>query len=80
MEWNNNASIFDPDVYPLVIQEPRSNDLMADLLGEEIRELLFFRFVRKALADTSFYIAESGWIGQGGFEIYLENFPMGLDL
>ncbi len=74
------TSICDPDVNPLAIQGPKSNDLMAELLGEEIRELPFFRFVRQELAGSSFYIARSGWSGQGGFEIYLEQYWKGLDL
>ncbi len=69
--------IRDPGVNPLAIQGPRSDDLMADLLGDEIRKLPFFRFVRRHLAGTSFYIARSGWSGQGGFEIYLEEYAMG---
>ncbi|MCY4312955.1 MAG: dimethylsulfoniopropionate demethylase [Gammaproteobacteria bacterium] len=74
------TSIQDPDVSPLAIQGPRADDLMADLLGEEIRQLPFFRFVRESLAGTSFYISRSGWSGQGGFEIYLEEYRKGLDL
>lgn len=74
------TSIQDPDVNPLAIQGPRSDDLMVDLLGENIRKLPFFRFFRKTLAGTSFYIARSGWSGQGGFEIYLEECSKGLDL
>ncbi|MCY4275912.1 MAG: dimethylsulfoniopropionate demethylase [Gammaproteobacteria bacterium] len=74
------VSICDPDVNPLAIQGPKSDDLMANLLGEGIRELPFFRFVRSELAGTSFYIARSGWSGQGGFEIYLEEHWKGLDL
>ncbi len=75
-----SVRVFSPDINPLAIQGPKSDDLMASLLGDKIRELPFFRFVRSELADTQFYIARSGWSGQGGFEIYLEEHCKGLDL
>ena len=74
------VDIFEPDVSPLAVQGPRADDLMADLLGKQIRAMPFFRFVRSELAGSSFFIARSGWSGQGGFEIYLEEFEKGLDL
>lgn len=72
-----DVEVFEPDVSPLAIQGPRSDDLMAELLGEHVRDIPFFRFIRSRLAETSFYIARSGWSGQGGFEIYLEEFSKG---
>ncbi len=75
-----DVDVFEPDVSPLAIQGPDSDDLMADLLGEQVREIRFFRFARMQLVGTSFNIARSGWSGQGGFEIYLEDSAKGLDL
>ena len=41
---NLNVSITEPDVYPLAVQGPKSEDLMASIFGEEIRKLKFFNF------------------------------------
>ena len=77
---NLDVEVFEPDVSPLAVQGPRSDDLMAELIGEQVRDIRFFWFIRAELAGTSFIIARSGWSGQGGFEIYLEEFDKGLDL
>ena len=53
---------------------------MAELIGEQVRDIRFFWFIRAELAGTSFIIARSGWSGKGGFEIYLEDSAKGLDL
>ncbi len=75
-----DVSVFEPDVSPLAVQGPKSDDLMADILGDEIRGLKFFWFTKGEIADTEVIIARSGWSGQGGFEIYLQDGSKGLDL
>lgn len=75
-----DAQVFEPEVSPLAVQGPKATDLMADLLGEAVRELRFFHFITARLADTEVIIARSGWGGQGGFEIYLQDSARGLAL
>ena len=75
-----DVSVFEPDVSPLAVQGPKSDDLMAELIGDQVRDIKFFWFIRASLADTDFFIARSGWSGQGGFELYLEDSSKGLDL
>ena len=43
LAWGLNlkAKVTEPDVSPLAVQGPRSDDLMAKILGEEIRDLGF---------------------------------------
>ncbi len=53
---------------------------MAKVLGEKVRDIRFFWFIEASLAGTDFIIARSGWSGQGGFEIYLEDSSKGLAL
>ncbi len=77
---NLNVEVFMPDVSPLAIQGPKADDLMAEIVGEEIRELKFFWYDRRRIADMDLVIARSGWSGQGGFEIYLEDSTRGLAL
>jgi len=40
-----NVKVFEPDVSPLAVQGPKADDLMADLLGESVRDIKFFRFI-----------------------------------
>lgn len=75
-----NVSVFEPEVNPLAVQGPKSDDLLADLLGEPIRELRQFWFIEAQLAETEVIIARSGWSGQSGFEIYLQDSRRGLAL
>ena len=75
-----DVSVFEPDVSPLGIQGPMSDDLMADVVGEHVREIRFFWFIEETIADTPVLLARSGWSGQRGFEIYLRDSSKALDL
>jgi glycine cleavage system aminomethyltransferase T len=72
--------VFEPDVSPLAIQGPKADDLMADVVGEHTRDIRFFWFIDETIADTPVKIARSGWSGQGGFEVYLQDSAKGNDL
>ncbi len=75
-----NVRVFEPDVSPLAVQGPKADDLMADLLGPQVRDIRFFRFIETTIAGTDVVLARSGWSGQGGYEIYLQNSADGLAL
>ena len=75
-----DVNICEPDVSPLAVQGPKAEDLMADMLGEHVREIGFFKFIEVTLANTKMLMARSGWSGQGGFEIYLPDSSKGLEL
>ena len=62
---------FSPDVSPLAIQGPKADDLMAEIVGEEIRDLKYFWYIRANIAGMDLIIARSGWSGQVGYEIIL---------
>jgi dimethylsulfoniopropionate demethylase len=64
--------IDEPDVSPLAIQGPRSDELMAGVFGDGVRDLRFFRFGIFDFEGRSTVIARSGYSKQGGFEIYVE--------
>ena len=66
------VQICEPDVWPLAVQGPKSDDLMAKVFGEEIRKVGFFRFAKFDFEDHPIIIARSGYSKQGGFEIYLD--------
>ena len=75
-----DVEVFEPDVSPLAVQGPKADDLMADLVGEQARSIKFFRFIETTIAGTPVVLARSGWSGQGGFEIYLQDCSCGLAL
>ncbi len=67
-----DVNVREPDVSPLGVQGPKSDDLMARVFGEDVRDIRFFRYKRLAFQDTDFVVARSGYSKQGGFEIYVE--------
>ena len=74
------VKISEPDVSPLAIQGPKSEDLLVSIFGKHIREIGFFKFAWVSFKGTEQLIARSGYSRQGGFEIYLEGNQLGGDL
>lgn len=66
------VDVSEPDVSPLAVQGPKSEDLMARVFGEAVRGVGFFRFDRLPFGGNAFIVARSGYSKQGGFEVYLE--------
>lgn len=66
-----DVNVFEPDVFPLAVQGPKSDDLMARVFGEQVRDIRFFRGEILPFQGVDMYVARSGWSKQGGFEIYL---------
>ena len=75
-----DVSVTEPDVSPLAIQGPQSEDLLVKVFGEDIRDIKFFNFKAFPFKGRMLNIARSGWSKQGGFEIYLDDSSLGLDL
>jgi len=75
-----NAKIFEPDVHPLAIQGPKSDELAARIFGPEITQLGFFKFAPYKWREQTLYVGRSGYSRQGGFEIYLQGFSNGAQL
>ncbi len=75
-----DVEIIEPDVSPLAIQGPLADDLMAEVFGEGVRSLRFFRFDWFEWRGRKLVIARSGWSKQGGFEIYLNDSSLGVQL
>ena len=70
--WRLDVLVDEPDVSPLAVQGPKSDDLMADVFGDEVRSIRFFRFKRLEFNNQALIVARSGYSKQGGFEIYVE--------
>lgn len=67
------VDVREPDVWPLAVQGPKSDDLAARVFGEAVRDLRFFRFGRLPFQGREMVVARSGWSRQGGFEIYVDS-------
>ena len=75
-----DIAIDEPDVWPLSVQGPKSDDLMAKVFGEAVRDIRFFRFETLNFNGHPLIIARTGFSKQGGFEIYLDKPALGLAL
>ncbi|WP_299280856.1 dimethylsulfoniopropionate demethylase [uncultured Tateyamaria sp.] len=70
----------EPDISPLAVQGPKSDDLMARVFGDRIRDIRFFRFDMFQFEGRDLAIARSGYSKQGGFEIYVDGTEIGMPL
>ena len=76
---NLNVRIEEPDVYPLAVQGPKSEELLCSVFGEEIRKIKFFNYRVLDFHGTKQIIARSGYSKQDGFEIYFKGFEKYFD-
>ncbi len=77
---NFDVKIFEPNVYILAVQGPKSFKLMENIFGKKITEMKFFGFDYFEFSGAKHLIARSGWSKQGGYEIYVEDTKSGLAL
>jgi dimethylsulfoniopropionate demethylase len=75
-----DVAIEELDVAPLAVQGPKSDELVARVFGESVHAIRFFRFDRLDFRGHPLVVARSGWSKQGGFEIYLDEPSLGLEL
>ncbi len=76
---NLNVNIQEPDVYPLAIQGPKSENLMIKVFGEDIKKIKFFNFRIMDFEGTKQVVARSGYSKQDGFEIYFKAYDSHFD-
>lgn len=72
-----DVTCHEPDVWPMAIQGPKAEDLVALVLGEPVRAIRYFRFAIINWRGTPMVVARSGWSKQGGFEIYVNGWELG---
>ena len=72
-----NVEVDEPNVWPMAVQGPKAEQLMAEVFGREIEHVKFFEFGKFAFRDHPLLIARSGFSKQGGFEIYLDRPELG---
>ena len=75
-----DVEVFEPDVNICALQGPRAERVLQPLVEADLRAIRFFRFFETRIAGAPVVVARSGWSGQGGFEIYLQDSSRGLAL
>ena len=75
-----DVRVGEPDIWPLAVQGPRAEDVVAAVFGEEVRAITFFRFGVLTFCGHSLIVARTGWSAQGGFEIYVDDADVGVQL
>ncbi|MEJ5217076.1 dimethylsulfoniopropionate demethylase [Cognatishimia sp. D5M38] len=78
--WRLDVLVDEPDVSPLGIQGPKSDDLLARVFEDSVRDIKFFRFGWFQFEGRDLAIARSGYSKQGGFEIYVDGTDIGMPL
>lgn len=78
--YSLDVKVHEPDIFPLAVQGPKADELMARVFGDAVRSIRFFRGEMLNFMGTPMYVARSGWSKQGGFEIYLPKASLGEDL
>ena len=75
-----DVTIGEPDVSPLQLQGPKSQEIMKKLFGEEIIELRYFWLRELELDGIPLVVSRTGWSGELGYELYLRDASRGDEL
>jgi aminomethyltransferase len=75
-----DVSIREADVAPLQVQGPKSKDLMAALLGDEILDLKYYWWRHAEIRGIPVVVTRTGWTSEVGYEIYLTDSTRGNEL
>lgn len=68
-----DVTIGEIDVAPVQIQGPKSEDLMADLFGDAVRDIPYYGLMDGEVAGHSVIVSQTGFTGEKGYEIYLRD-------
>ena len=68
-----NVEIDEIDVCPLQIQGPLSEDLMAKLAGEALRDVPYYGLMEANINGADCVISQTGFTGEKGYEIYVRD-------
>ncbi|WP_309131056.1 aminomethyltransferase family protein [Brevibacterium sp.] len=68
-----DVTIQEIDVAPVQVQGPKSVDVIADLVGEEGRELPSYGLMEAQVGGHDVIISQTGFTGEKGYEIYLKD-------
>jgi glycine cleavage system aminomethyltransferase T len=77
---NMDVDVVEADVSPMQIQGPRSKDVVRDLFGDEIADLRYYRCAEVELNGIPLVVSRTGWTGEVGYEVYLQDSARGDEL
>ncbi|MCZ6851409.1 MAG: aminomethyl transferase family protein [Planctomycetota bacterium] len=66
-----DVDINEIDVAPVQVPGPKSTDLMADLVGEAVRDIPPYGLMRARVGGRECIISQTGFTGEKGYEIFL---------
>ncbi|HYF10676.1 MAG TPA: glycine cleavage T C-terminal barrel domain-containing protein [Actinomycetota bacterium] len=75
-----DVTIKEADVAPLQVQGPKSKQLMAKLLGDEILDLKYYFWTEAKIAGAPVVITRTGWTSEVGYEVYLTDTSKGTEV
>lgn len=55
----------------LAVQGPAAAEMLSDLVGPDVEEIGYYRFVRTEIDGAAAIVSRTGYTGEDGFEIYL---------
>ncbi len=68
-----NVEINEIDVCPVQIQGPKSEALLADLVGPGIHDIPYYGLMETKVGGHDVIISQSGFSGEKGYELYLRD-------
>jgi len=66
-----DVEIDEIDVAPMQIQGPRSEDVLVDLVGEEVKEMPYYGLLEAEINGSDVLVSQTGFSGEKGFEVYV---------
>ena len=75
-----DVKITEPDVSPLQLQGPTSQEIMVKLFGDNIRDLKYYWLRECDLDGIPLVVSRTGWSSELGYEIYLRDGSKGNEL
>ena len=75
-----DVKISEPDVSPLQLQGPTSQEIMVKLFGDGIKDLKYYWLREYNLDGIPLVVSRTGWSSELGYEIYLRDGSKGNEL
>lgn len=75
-----DVRVFEPDVSPLQLQGPKAPHVARDLFGDWVLEMKYYWLKETTLDGIPLVISRTGWSGELGFELYLQDSQYGEQL
>ena len=69
----HNVSIAEIDVAPVQIQGPKSEAMLVDLFGEQVRHIPYYGLMAGQVGGRDVIVSQTGFTGEKGYEIYLKD-------